>query len=404
MAWSNKRWNSLKGPDAEVLRAIFKSLEDFLRSPTFEQGIEVGDAAVSPTVDVSTGVVTDPPTTHLDSAVLTEITIPPEDIAELEAALAALESTFPIEETDIADGAISTPKLQANSVTADQLAAVNIGVGKFIASTSYTPGTAGWAIQADGTAEFNDVTVRGTLVAGDGVITADDGFSMPTEKLDLADPDPEIGALPQKSVTFIGQDMTEPYGPDFEWGEIRGVQYLDGGVPSVWGHLLDRLEINSYGQIQLQAASNVVFRSSSLTWVDPADGASHHLTSAWTTYTPTYTNIGPFGPGRVSKYRRFGKTVNFRVMLPFEAFTTITGNVYIGLPVAADADGVQLVTAHLLNSGVREYLAVGVIDPGDDKVQILQNETAGTGNLSSTVPFTWGTGDTITVQGTYESA
>jgi hypothetical protein len=70
-----------------------------------------------------------------------------------------------ITETEIADDSISTPKLQANSVVATKLAAISLEVGTYIRSTSYTPGVTGWAIDADGDAEFNNVFVRGVYEA-----------------------------------------------------------------------------------------------------------------------------------------------------------------------------------------------------------------------------------------------
>lgn len=66
----------------------------------------------------------------------------------------------------IGTGSITAAKLSADSVTAAKLAAVAIETGKYIQSTTYSPGSAGWTINADGSAEFNNVTVRGTL---DGV-------------------------------------------------------------------------------------------------------------------------------------------------------------------------------------------------------------------------------------------
>jgi hypothetical protein len=36
-----------------------------------------------------------------------------------------------------------------------------------IQSPDYVPGTSGWAINADGTAEFNNMTLRGTVIVGD---------------------------------------------------------------------------------------------------------------------------------------------------------------------------------------------------------------------------------------------
>lgn len=63
----------------------------------------------------------------------------------------------------IAAGAIATDELDANAVTAAKLAAVNIEVGKYIRSTIYSPGSSGWSIEADGSAEFDNVTVRGSI-------------------------------------------------------------------------------------------------------------------------------------------------------------------------------------------------------------------------------------------------
>jgi len=45
------------------------------------------------------------------------------------------------------------------------------GVNKLIKSSGYSAGTAGWQIESDGDAEFNGVTVRGTVYASAGAIT-----------------------------------------------------------------------------------------------------------------------------------------------------------------------------------------------------------------------------------------
>lgn len=43
-------------------------------------------------------------------------------------------------------------------------------VGGDLKSTTFTPGSAGWRIRPDGTAEYNDITVRGTVYASAGAI------------------------------------------------------------------------------------------------------------------------------------------------------------------------------------------------------------------------------------------
>lgn len=66
---------------------------------------------------------------------------------------------------NIAANAITTSELAANSVTAAKVAALALEVGKYIRSTSYVASTSGWTIEADGSAEFNNVIVRGRIVA-----------------------------------------------------------------------------------------------------------------------------------------------------------------------------------------------------------------------------------------------
>lgn len=65
----------------------------------------------------------------------------------------------------IAANAITTSELNADSVTAAKLAAISLEASKYVRSTSYVAGTSGWSIDADGSAEFSNVTVRGAVEA-----------------------------------------------------------------------------------------------------------------------------------------------------------------------------------------------------------------------------------------------
>lgn len=56
------------------------------------------------------------------------------------------------------------------SVSAAKLTAGSIAVGQYIQSASYVPGSWGWRINGDGTAEFSGVVVRGTVYATAGQI------------------------------------------------------------------------------------------------------------------------------------------------------------------------------------------------------------------------------------------
>lgn len=80
----------------------------------------------------------------------------------------------------IAANTITASQLAANTVTADEIAAATITasqltanivlVNNSIQSSVYTAGNAGWRISNIGSAEFNNVTVRGTVVASAGNI------------------------------------------------------------------------------------------------------------------------------------------------------------------------------------------------------------------------------------------
>lgn len=77
---------------------------------------------------------------------------------------------------------ITAGQIQAGAISATELSSLFLVVGQVIQSTVYTPGSAGWQIAADGSAEFNNVTVRGSIIANSGTIndlTLDGDLNMP---------------------------------------------------------------------------------------------------------------------------------------------------------------------------------------------------------------------------------
>lgn len=65
----------------------------------------------------------------------------------------------------IAATTITSGLIAADAIIASKLAAISIEAGKYVRSTSYSAGVSGWTIEADGSAEFNNVTVRGRILA-----------------------------------------------------------------------------------------------------------------------------------------------------------------------------------------------------------------------------------------------
>lgn len=133
----------------------------------------------------------------------------------------------------------------------------------------------------------------------------------------------------------------------------------------------------------------------------------------WQSWTPTFTNF-TLGNGSVgfAKYLQTGKVVNFRILVNLGSTSSVSGALYFTVPVTSQADyystelyigygvaeqpgttnamlGVQVYSATLLR--LRPALASSTY------VQFVTD-------TSSTVPFTWATGNYFYAQGTYEAA
>lgn len=89
----------------------------------------------------------------------------------------------PISTVEIGKDTISAPMIRAGSITADKIATASITASHIasvdggaiktgnIQSETYQQGSAGWKLAMSGSAEFNDVTVRGTVYATSGVFS-----------------------------------------------------------------------------------------------------------------------------------------------------------------------------------------------------------------------------------------
>lgn len=90
---------------------------------------------------------------------------------------------------------ITAGEIQAGAIGASELAAINIEVGKFIRSTTFVSGSSGWSIDADGSAEFDNVIVRGTIQASsiEGNVTLGTGGVVRTatsgQRIELSEAD-----------------------------------------------------------------------------------------------------------------------------------------------------------------------------------------------------------------------
>jgi hypothetical protein len=141
------------------------------------------------------------------------------------------------------------------------------------------------------------------------------------------------------------------------------------------------------------------------------------IDNAWTSYTPTWEAPTPpaIGNGTITgAYKVIGKTCFVRGSITMGSTTTYgSGDWKIGLPVAAiNAYAIQIPASLLDGSGGTGWynaLMNGAVALNTISSQILANlppsfggSTAG--GISSIFPFTWGSGDELSFNGSYEIA
>lgn len=130
---------------------------------------------------------------------------------------------------------------------------------------------------------------------------------------------------------------------------------------------------------------------------------------AWTTYTPTWTadvTAPSIGNGTLAgRYKAIGKTVAFNIRVMMGTTTTYgSGNWQFGLPINSQSGTNVVVPTTYSNVGVGWYYGIannGYLG-GTSNITPLYGSTTVT-PITPTNPFTWGSNDTIAINGTYES-
>jgi hypothetical protein len=128
--------------------------------------------------------------------------------------------------------------------------------------------------------------------------------------------------------------------------------------------------------------------------------------AAWTTWTPSLTGITTGNGTVTAKYLQIGKMVQFRFKFQLGSTSAITGGPTITLPVA-QASGAHLSFPVLYGDfGLRFHAGMSSTESGVISLFAINTGSAfaETAGISSTVPFTWTTNDSLVANGTYEAA
>lgn len=128
---------------------------------------------------------------------------------------------------------------------------------------------------------------------------------------------------------------------------------------------------------------------------------------AWSTWTPTIQGTGwALGNATINaQYRQTGRTVHFFVVITWGTTSTFgTGGLTVSLPVSSPGNTIGILNAATLHSGVR-FILDAFFPAGGAGIAVYQR--GGTGQVAavtSTVPFTWASGDQLSISGTAQSS
>ena len=134
--------------------------------------------------------------------------------------------------------------------------------------------------------------------------------------------------------------------------------------------------------------------------------------ASWQAFTPTWTNLTVGNGTTTARYVANGKLVSFWVKFTLGSTSSVGTEPSMNYPLAAQSTEASQ-AAHLLyiyeDSGLSRYQ--GIVDPVTQTSTAFRlcalnvSSTYGTSTqITSSIPFTWGTGDSIYISGTYEAA
>ena len=130
---------------------------------------------------------------------------------------------------------------------------------------------------------------------------------------------------------------------------------------------------------------------------------------AWTSWTPTWTNLTVGNGTNSSKYTQVGKLIIARVAFLFGSTSSISGGISFTLPVTSVSytEGGFYGRGVLRDAGTAEYACLLDISTTTQAIVYAEGAAGSYVNataLSSTIPFTWTTNDHISGILIYEAA
>ena len=128
--------------------------------------------------------------------------------------------------------------------------------------------------------------------------------------------------------------------------------------------------------------------------------------AAWTSYTPSWTNLTVGNAVVTARYFQIGKSVFYFGSIVWGSTTSATASTtLVSLPVTAISSNFDLANGSLFigDSGTRGY--VGVCAPQSTTTMIFHHSESGNfGDVNATAPFTFGVADFLKWSLIYQAA
>ncbi len=125
---------------------------------------------------------------------------------------------------------------------------------------------------------------------------------------------------------------------------------------------------------------------------------------AWTTYTPTLTNV-TVGDGTLEgRYKALdASTYLWHMSFVLGSTSSVTGAITVALPATARTGSIQTCSGYVLDSGTAYFVISGKIASAGTAVSVIVvADAAGTRIAQNGTPITWATGDELALWGTLE--
>jgi hypothetical protein len=128
------------------------------------------------------------------------------------------------------------------------------------------------------------------------------------------------------------------------------------------------------------------------------------LLKAWTTFTPTWTNV-TVGNASVNsgKYLKLGKIVFFRIDLVLGSTSAVTGAISVAFPVTAQVgSSFAVARGEAIDASTGDAFELHGRLSSSSVFALLSDNGTKLVNTTGSVPFTWAISDELHLTGWYE--